>query len=100
MPSDPERLVRGAVDSLEDEALGSIVRALVTSDLPEFQDAARLLTVRLFQRNAIFAARVGSSNRITIPDAEVEKLDLPQGALVQVWMTPLDPAPEERRESE
>lgn len=91
------RAMRTAVNALGDEALGSIVRTLLTTDLPEFQDGARLLTIRLFQRNAVFASRVGSSNRITVPDAEAEKLGLKQGDLVQVWLTPLSAKPEEGR---
>lgn len=87
------------VNDIGDEAVGKVVRFLINTDFGVHQTEARSILVRLFRRNAIFTARVGSKNRLTIPESEVEKLDLEQGDMVQVGLTPLEIRPEDQGKS-
>ncbi|ELZ88792.1 hypothetical protein C453_00975 [Haloferax elongans ATCC BAA-1513] len=70
--------------------LGQIVKKFASSELGDLQNQGRIIAERLFTRNAIFAAKVQQNHRINIPKAEVEKLDLKEGELVQVVLTSID----------
>lgn len=81
------------ISNIPDETLGMLVRNL--TELKDLQDTGRVFIQRFLQRNAIFTAKVQADNRITIPSAEVEKLDLEKGDLVQVVSTPIEELPED-----
>lgn len=78
------------LDLMSDEDLGKIVKQVVSGGLGDIQNQGRIVVERLFKRNAIFAAKVQQDNRINIPQAEVEKLDIEPGEVVQVALTPVN----------
>ena len=86
------------LDFIPDEMLGKAVKRGVaggSNNLLALQDVGRTVVSRVFQRNAIFTAKVQERERLNIPKAEVEKLDLEKGDLVQVILTPLDESEKE-----
>jgi len=80
------------IDSVSDETLGLLVRH--ASDLTSMQNSGRVFVQRFLQRNAIFTGKVQANSRVTIPATEVEKLDLEQGDLVQIVLTPIEELPD------
>ncbi len=80
------------IDSVSDETLGLLVRH--ASDLTNMQNSGRVFVQRFLQRNAIFTGKVQANGRVTIPATEVEKLDLEQGDLVQIVLTPIEELPD------
>jgi hypothetical protein len=80
----------GLLEIVPDEMLGRIIKKLTAGGLGNLQNEGRAVVERLFTRNAIFAAKVQQNHRINIPKAEVEKLDIEEGELVQVALTPID----------
>lgn len=91
-PSDDKGTLAKLVDSVSDETLGLLVRH--ASDLTQLQNSGRVFIQRFLQRNAIFTGKVQANNRVTIPATEVEKLDLEQGDLVQIVLTPIEELPD------
>lgn len=77
-------------DAVPDETLGRIIKQAVSTGLGDLQNQGRIVVERFFKRNAIFAAKVQQNNRINIPQAEVEKLDIEPGEVVQVVLTPVE----------
>lgn len=84
----------GLADAVDDETLGRMARVLLRSNLVDFQDPVRQLVIKFLRRNAMFKARVGSKNRITIPETDSEQLGLDRGDVVYVVVTPLVAKPE------
>jgi len=80
----------GLLNMVEDRVIGKIVKQVASDGIGDIQDQGRIVVERLFQRNAIFAAKVQQNNRINIPQAEVEKLDIEPGEVVQVALTPIE----------
>ncbi len=83
----------GLLNFISDEMLGKAVKRGIaggSSNLLALQDMGRAVVSRVFQRNAIFTAKVQERERLNIPKAEVEKLDVEKGELVQVILTPLN----------
>jgi len=78
------------LDSIPDEVVGQIIKRAVSDGLGDLQNQGRIVIERLFKRNAIFAAKVQQKNRINIPQAEVEKLDIEPGEIVQVALTSVE----------
>jgi len=78
------------LDSIPDEVVGQIIKRAVSDGLGDLQNQGRIVVERLFKRNAIFAAKVQQKNRINIPQAEVEKLDIEPGEIVQVALTSVE----------
>lgn len=60
--------------------------AILSIESLDPQTRIREILTTAFQRNSIFAVKIGSQNRITIPEAEVEKLHLKPGDFVQVGL--------------
>ena len=85
----------GLIDVVPNEMLGQIVKKFAAGDLGSLQNQGRVIAERLFTRNAIFAAKVQQNHRINIPKAEVEKLDIEEGELVQVVLTSIDSVDDE-----
>lgn len=77
-------------DAVPDETLGRIIKQAVSTGVGDLQNQGRIIVERLFKRNAIFAAKVQQNNRINIPQAEVEKLNIEPGEIVQVALTPVE----------
>jgi len=91
--SDESSASDSVLDFIPDEMLGQAVKrglAGGASNLLALQDVGRTVVSRVFQRNAIFTAKVQERERLNIPQSEVEKLDLEKGELVQVILTPLN----------
>ena len=80
------------IDSVSDETLGLLVRH--ASDLTSMQNSGRVFVQRFLQRNAIFTGTVQANSRVTIPATEVEKLELEQGDLVHIGVTPIEELPD------
>jgi hypothetical protein len=78
------------LDAVPDETVGQIIKQAVSTGLGDLQNQGRIVVERLFKRNAIFAAKVQQNNRINIPQAEVEKLDIEPGEIVQVALTSVE----------
>jgi len=90
--SDDKGTLATLIDSVSDETLGLLVRH--ASDLTSMQNSGRVFVQRFLQRNAIFTGKVQANSRVTIPATEVEKLDLEQGDLVQIVLTPIEELPD------
>ena len=90
--SDDKGTLATLIDSVSDETLGLLVRH--ASDLTSIQNSGRVFVQRFLQRNAIFTGKVQANSRVTIPATEVEKLDLEQGDLVQIVLTPIEELPD------
>jgi len=78
------------LESVPDDVVGQIIKQAVSDGLGDLQNQGRIVVERLFKRNAIFAAKVQQKNRINIPQAEVEKLDIEPGEVVQVALTSVE----------
>ena len=78
------------LDAVPDKTIGKIVKRAASSGLGDIQNQGRIVVERLFKRNAIFAAKIQQNNRVNIPQAEVEKLDLEPGEIVQVALTSVE----------
>lgn len=78
------------LDKVPDAVIGQVIKQAVSGGLGDLQNQGRIVVERLFKRNAIFAAKVQQDNRINIPQAEVEKLDIEPGEVVQVALTSVE----------
>ncbi len=81
---------KGLLSKVPDKVMGEIIKQVASDGIGNIQNQGRIVVERLFQRNAIFAAKVQQNNRINIPQAEVEKLDIEPGEVVQVALTPIE----------
>lgn len=82
--------VEKLTEGISDELAGKLAKKAMSSDvnLLEIQDQLRRAVERFIDRNAIFTAKVQAENRVTIPSADVENLDIEQGDLVKVILLP------------
>lgn len=80
------------VAQIPDDILGQLAKRAVATSMTDVQDEVRDLGKNFLQRNGLFTAKVQTKRRVTIPKAEIEKLGIEEGDLVQVAITPVERA--------
>ncbi|MDS0243651.1 AbrB/MazE/SpoVT family DNA-binding domain-containing protein [Haloferax sp. S2CR25-2] len=83
---------KSLLNQLPDDLLGRLAKRAVATSMTDVQDELRDLGKNFLQRNALFTAKVQTKRRVTIPKAEIEKLGIEEGDLIQVAVTPVDRA--------